>query len=1329
MPRSSRHKSHKQSKHSSRDYSDSEEDVIKMKEKSSKDENSIRVHRDSASGEKRKISSQVREGKDSKDLSGHGNGDVLEEYVSSKRRKEKTDAIVGGDRWNGGGDERGDSDRNLEKEMHKGESLKVDTKLKENSTKGENLRIDSKNKSKRYESGIAGERKEDSLASVVVDKEESKSKGESKRKSERDSSVRKEGKESKDKDRRLDKEKNGGQESKSGDAEVKLLDLDVGKKQGPQLGDFGEERQGKRSRENTERILQDELRNPELEKEIEKKIRRKREGSSEREKHYDDSKEVDERRLSSKGDRAKDVKYRDDKHKDGGYADKYQEDGHKDDRRRDEKYREEADKDNKHQDDRYREDGEKDGRRRDDRHREDGDRESRRKDEKHREDGDRDSRRKDDKYREGIEREGRRDDKYYEDGDRDNRRKDDRYHEDGDKDIRRGDERYHEDGDRDDRRRDNSYRDDGDRDNRHKEEKYREDIERDIRHKDSKQGDGFDREKRPRDTKYRDERTSRDRSGDKSDPKRSRDDGHAADHHARKSSAYDDSPTHDDRTARYRDDQGRRRTNEKEDYGDIKSRGTKDQRSDAEKKSASSARMDPATDRVRSTSRNADIELTSSHCRRRSSPTSSSHAPRDHYRALKQDESKYRDYNYEERVRHNITSTRDYAGAVGGSEKTSSSRSVEKLGQKDDGHFGELSAERRLKSDVRSSPLQLVDKSPSSSTDRRQFSRPDVRRIIDVEESTQRSGGSRDWKEYSGKEGRGNRELGIDVLPGEELLQSDADTLSVSSPFVRNSHFSSSSKSLPPPPPFRTGVDSPLILGSAEDDGRGKSNIRHRRIGDPNMGRIQGNAWRGVPSWPSPVANGFLPFPHGPPPVGFHSVMQPFPAPPIFGVRPSMELNHPAPYHMPDADRFSGPGRPMGWRNQVDDSCPPLHPWDASNAVFGDESHIYGRSDWDHSRNLPGSRGWETSGDMWKGPNRTASMEMPSSEKEHSSIRSGDEALAGQSIQPAQNERTQVDQQADSTDISQLTKSFEKNDIEAPLISLEDTGDVAKISRKDDVRLCHVYLSKLDISADLSEPELFNKCTGLMDMDQSISFDVDDSKILYMEDVEAKMASHRLLSYTLFSPTDDSVFQKSMSLYKRQKENFWAVDGEKLKVLSEFIQNSDQEDENVEDDKTEKLCPTEDLHGVEDALPDFDAEGDPKNSLQKAEGYAETLQQKIDLPVGNITEKSEEQVSALDHVNMEVNSVFDLGQQEHDVEEKPLSAESVEGSDVPLPQVKDVPVESASNNEELKLLDTKCGPLLNSDVSSEASEAMMPESIVPGSVNLSRIHHSPESTH
>ncbi|KAL3844476.1 hypothetical protein ACJIZ3_001879 [Penstemon smallii] len=1313
MPRSSRHKSHKQSKHSSKDYSDSEEDV-KMKEKSSKDETLVRVKWDSTSGEKRKISSQVRE---REDLIVHGNGEVSDKYVSSKRRKEKAD--VGVDRWNGDGEKREDSNRKVEKEMSKAESLRSDSKPKDSSNKSESLRIDSKNKSKRYVSGSADEKKEERLTSMVVDKDEGKSKGESKRKSERDSSGRKEAKNPKDKDRRSEKEKNGGQESKNGGDEAKLEDMAVGKKQATQLRDLSEERQGKHAREITERTVHHELPNSESERQSEKMMHRRKENSTEREKHCSDSKEGGERRLSSRGDCVKDLIYKDDRPKDARHADKNQEEGWRDTSQRNEKYREEADKDNKHWDDKYRDDGEKVARRRDERHREDINGDDGHMDKIHREDGEKDSRRKDDKYRGGTERNGRRrDDKYHEDGDRDIRVKDDQYCEDGDKDIRGVDERYYEDSDRTGRHRDNSYREDGERENRHKDEKYREDIARDVRHKDRKPDYDLPREKRLSDTKCRDEHISRDLSADKSDPKRSRDDAYASDHHSRKLSAYDDSPTRDDRTARSRDDQGRRRTNEKEDYSDFRSRSTKNQRSDAERKSSTNARIDSVTDRGRSISRNADIEHTSSQSRRRSSPTLSSRSSRDHYRAPKQDDSKYRDYNYEERVRHNISSTRDYGGPMGGCDKISTSRSLEKLGQKEDGHLGELSAERHLKPDIRSSPLELVDKSPSS-TERRQFTRSDLRRSIDVDESTQKSGGSRDVKDYSGKEGRGNRELAIDALPGDDFSQAaDADTLSISSPFTKNNHFSSSSRSLPPPP-FRTGVESPSFLGLSEADSRGQASSRNRRHGDANMGRFQGNAWRGVPSWPSPMGNGFLPFPHAPPPVGFHSVMQPFPAPPMFGIRPSMELNHPSPYHMSDADRFSGPGRPMGWHNQVDDSRPSFNSWDASNAVFGDESHMYGRPEWDQSRNLPGDRGWETSGDLWKGPNRTVSLEMSFSERENKSTPSADVGLDGQSIQPPQSEQPRADQQAESTYISQSTKSIEKNDVEAPLISLEETSDV-KMSREDDVCLSHVYLSKLDISADLAEPELFDQCTGSTDLDQIMSSNVDDSAILYMEEtLEAKVASHKILTYSLVASADDSVFQKAMSLYKRQKGNFRAEDEEQLSVLSELIPKSDQDD--VEDYKTENLCPVGSMQVVEDALPNLDIEVDPQSSLQKMEVYVET---KIDT-----TAKSE----AIDHVNMGVNLVLDQG-----LQEKPLPAERIEESDATtlLPDVRDLSAESAANinqemmlpDSEVKLIDSKCVPLLNSDVSTEV-EAVMPESFVSGSVNISRIHHSPESTH
>ena len=194
--------------------------------------------------------------------------------------------------------------------------------------------------------------------------------------------------------------------------------------------------------------------------------------------------------------------------------------------------------------------------------------------------------------------------------------------------------------------------------------------------------------------------------------------------------------------------------------------------------------------------------------------------------------------------------------------------------------------------------------------------------------------------------------------------------------------------------------------------------------------------------------------------------------------------------------------------------------------------------------------------------------------------------------------------------------------------------------------------------------------------------------------------------------------QKSMSLYKRQKtEHFQAEHTEKIRVLSDFVPDSNQEKVNVVDDKAEELPPSDNMQGVEDALPNSDIQEDPKNGTKNDEGHAET-----DIPVGALSEKMEDSVSASEPTNLEVNSVLDLGPEEHD------AAEDVEDSSAaPLTssETKDLAAESGSNNEEVNMVDTtKCDPLLSSDMFSEASEAMMPES-----VNVCRIHHSPESTH
>ncbi|XP_073130221.1 uncharacterized protein [Henckelia pumila] len=1276
MPRSSRHKSHKQSKHSSKDYPDSEEDV-RTKDKGSRDENLGKVSRDSATGEKRKTLFQAREGREGKDPNVYTNGEASEEYFSSNRRKEKTVIRDGGDRWNGGGEETGYSDRIVEKEKIKGDNAKSESKLKEVSNKGESSRMEWKNdnKDKKYESVSAGEMES---SAVVVENEDGRSKGESKRKSEKDYSGQKEGKEYKGKDRRAEKEKEKdlGQLSKRGDGKTDLVDMDVAKKE-LQSGDLVVERKVKRARENSDFPVKVELQNPELEKEVDKRIRRRGESSSDnRGKHHDDFKEGDERGLPSRSDHGQDVKYKDDKPKDRIYVDKYHEDDHKNDGQRDEKYHEEMKYDNKQRDVKHKEDVGKDAKRREDRHHGDGDRDNRHKNEKHREDGEKDTKGKDDKYRDSADR--RRDYRHREDSERESRRVDDRCCDDGEKNGRHSDIRHYENGDRDDRHRENNYREDSRRDNITKEEKHREDFESESRYKDRKQTDDFDRQKRQRVAKYSEELATRDCSGDKSDRRHSDDGVYAADHHSKHSSTHYDSPMHDDGTVRYRDEQGRRRTTGKQDNHDVRSRSTTDQRFNSEKRSGSEAQMDSVPDRGRSTSRNADIEVSLSHGRRCRSPSSSTFASKDNYRLTKQDEYKQRDYSDEERLRQNMTSGTDHA--TGGSEKTSSC-SLEKHGQKEDGYLKESSTERRLKSDIRSSPLKRPDKSPYSNTDRRQFNRSDVRRNIDIVEMTQRSSGSRDMKDHTGKEVRERREFAMDMLPRDEHSQADVDTLSMSSSFTRNNHLSGSSKSFPPLPPLRTGLDSPLMSSSIEDDSRFKSNSRHRRSsGDPNLARIQGNPWRGVPSWPSTVPNGFMSFPHPPPPVSFHSVVQPFPAPTMFGIRPPVDSNHHAPYHISNNDRFSGPVRPMGWHNPVDDSCNPFHSWGASNAVFRDEAHSYGGPGWDHSRSLPGGRGWDTTGDLWKGPSNTVCLEMQSYDKENDFSLNVDEALAGQSIQPTQNERIFPEEQAATNDVNQSTHESEIDCADAAINNLEDTSNLAKISKKDDVPFCLAYLSKLDISADLTEPDLFNQCREVIDMDHCIISDIDDLKILFIEEaIEAKVAPHQILRFSLSETVDESIFQKAISLYESQKGSFDKVkNGEKFSNSNLPFTNPD--------------------------------------TSSDAEVHTVSAHQNLDQPPANTMVKSAEPVSTKEH------EASELPLKDQIIGERPLSVESIEGFHAPFP----AEVKNDNNIEDGKSGVTGYGTRLNSDV---CSEALAPELVVRESIILSRIHHSPESTH
>ncbi|KAL5746535.1 hypothetical protein ACOSP7_027681 [Xanthoceras sorbifolium] len=1227
MPKSSRHKSSKHSSRDARDYSDSEKDSG-LKERSG-----VRVSKELGlgSGEKRKLDS--KESKDSKDVLASGNGDHVEEYnnsnSSSKRRRDRGDDSAN-DRWNGGGG--GEDDRTVEGSTRKS-------------------KVSSESKSKRRD-----------------ENEEQRSKSDGKHRE----SSRKESREA-EKEKEKEKERERERKGKEGRSERFVESEDHSRASTKQSA----------VNEKNELNAQDLLPSPESENQLERRVRRRRDGSGDGDKHEVDIGDNNDRRRD---DVANDVKLKDEKHKDERYRDKYREDVDKDSRHRDDKPRDEhptRDHGNSRSDDKHLRD-EKDAV------------ESRQKKTK------------------------------AQDSDRDRERE---YDHDHDHDFDSGRDRYRErDRDRDydhDRIRDRDrIRDhDGDRDwDRERNREIERERDRDRRDRDR------DRERE----RERDRERNRDRDFDHD---RDRDLDHDGSHL-------------DDRSVRYKDSRGKKRSpDERDEYSDTKSRGIKGHYPDLENKSLSSSRVESDADRGRSQTRQAYVDSTLNN-RRRTSPSPSSHGGADDYRHSKQEDN-YRDSMTEQRSK--AISSREVSGFSGVTERGSKYRSSDRSNKMDDGHLAELPIERSSSS--KASPMGLVERSPSStSLDRRYMNRTGIRRSLDVEETGRR--GSVGPRDLSTTEERLSRDL-----PLEKPLVDDSSQMDLL--YYNRTTQSSSSSSLPPPPAFRAGIGSPSFMGSLEEDGRGNISARYRRSGDPNLGRGQGNAWRGPPNWSSPVPNGFIPFQHGPPHGGFQAMMPQFPSPSLFAVRPSMEINHSGiPYHIPDADRFSSHLRPLSWQNMMDGSGPShLHGWDGNNGAFRDEPHMYGGSDWDQNRHMMNGRGWETSSDMWKGENGDANMDLPSmSQKEDLPVQApSDDGLAGK-----------VGQQATSYENNQgvLEKSDEPRSISSPAkdssklppkTAHEKTADLSKGSSDDDVaHRIRVYLSKLDISADLAGEELYSQCMSLLGTYQTVTLETDTTVIVNLKDGGRAVpkSSKTLLSPPFFPAANDSVFQRAMNYYKKQRiQMSGIINGGKLDIISKS---------NEEKVKQGSLCNVDKAEGL--VFNDIEMSDAPMSipDQEKPEAVSHD----------DVHEVSEEKVAALCPVvqddahapllNVEVpNQDFPPKSPEEPVlilngdKMDGLPSEQVitEGADGHTSPTLDnvphaaaiLPADDNKINEEISksksndsfyppeekegLGDAINGRLFLSDGSPKIAEAMMPESNESESVILNRIHHSPESTH
>ncbi|OMP02228.1 hypothetical protein COLO4_11264 [Corchorus olitorius] len=878
-----------------------------------------------------------------------------------------------------------------------------------------------------------------------------------------------------------------------------------------------------------------------------------------------------------------------------------------------------------------------------------------------------------------------------------------------------------------------SSRNDTGKDGRAKDEKYKDDRYRD------KYREDMDREDKYRDDKQRDERPARDHANSKSSEKHVRDEKDAAEIRQKNS--------------RYKDSRGRKRSpDDRDDSIDIKSRGTKAHYSDMENKSLTSSRVEVDADRGRSQSRQANADATMGSNKRRASPSSSSHIGIDEYRHSKED-PKYRESMTEQRSK--AVSSRDVSFS-GASERGNKYRSMEKSSRADEGHSGELPIERSSSS--KASPMGMMERSPSStSLERRYMNRSGVRRSLDIEETGWRSNASIGGRELSATEDR----LSRDLPPEKPLLDESSQADSA----FYNRAGQGNSSLIPQPPGYRAGIGSPSFMGSLEDDNN-RINIggRYKRSGDMNAGRGQANAWRGAPNWPSPVPNGFIPFQHGPPHGGFQAMMPQFPSPSLFGVRPSIEINHAGiPYHIADAERFSNHLRPIGWQNMMDGSGPAhLHGWDGNSVVFRDEAHMYGGPEWDQSRHPMNGRGWDTSSDVWKGQNGDVELPATSQKEDHPVQAPLDDIDDGQEHKRSQHENSHSVGQVKSLETrSNVMSPAKESSRSLPKITHEKAPDSTKNSSDDGgAHYCQVYLSKLDISTELAGSELYDQCMSLMNVEQSKDLVRDVTMLVNLKNGgrAVQKASIAVLNPSLIPATNASVFQKAMDLYKKQRLQVGTMVNVSSGMLT-FISADNQEkgkeqssDHAVEEAKEPAL--NSDLEMLDAAMP--------TSGQQKAEvatpASLENSEQIVSIPSGELPdhmdslplEKSELPNTEIGESSPELpKPVLNGNEAAEEMESEQMISEDAVGDSLQPPDnASDAVVSAPTGGEILNEInknegdepvtceqerevfgDAISGSLIFSDGSPKVSGALIPGSNESESVILSRIHHSPENTH
>ncbi|GLJ46691.1 hypothetical protein SUGI_0984300 [Cryptomeria japonica] len=366
---------------------------------------------------------------------------------------------------------------------------------------------------------------------------------------------------------------------------------------------------------------------------------------------------------------------------------------------------------------------------------------------------------------------------------------------------------------------------------------------------------------------------------------------------------------------------------------------------------------------------------------------------------------------------------------------------------------------------------------------------------------------------------------------------------------------------LPPPPPFRPGVDNPSVLGrsnSTFEDGP-CSRDQGRADWNANAPFNRCDVKGGVRNWNPQVhgpgaSNFFMSFKHQPaglPPATFHNMGQHL-GPPLFrGLRPPSDMSHGGvPYHMwENGDRNLSHNGAFGWQRQIEDVCG-THVQGSFNAWDGyvEESAMYLRRDWYQYGQGMGNRGWDRPTGTGKGHRNDTNTDFPHKESEFHGNYTAEESWGG--IQDSQ-ERHKKFKKVRSPENDQIKKSdgiSPKSITKIPSLSSE-----TKKTNKYTCDGIKFYLSRLDISQELAGPDLYNQCITIIGREQNdnsckADFTTDMSSEDHHLEVDTD-ADNLISSFDLrravFSTLPEHHTQRTLNLYNKaskQSQNAATVD-------------------------------------------------------------------------------------------------------------------------------------------------------------------------------------------